>query len=291
MTSGQLAMCVPVTQWMWIFVLNVCIKGRSILFQLYRRQWMSSLSFLSVCLLSLEEPQRKLLILSTQESVFMPSKRRSKAGQGWFDEVSRRTSIATTNRKSHHTKGREEKAQRKTKRSLQAHVKQWQVDDGAFNRSQQGWNSLCCTKWLLPHKWVKVAIFQKEAWVGGKKIGEVLWLQSTTAKVVCKSQMAALQITDLEILPTGPWDWEEAFDVVQYFFFFCPSSKGTIMEQAMLITPKEFEACTNSPSPIHSALSASPLPPAVSPSFALHHRAASLLSKSVAQITSSWNLE
>lgn len=169
MTSGQLAMCVPVTQWMWIFVLNVCIKGRSILFQLYRRQWMSSLSFLSVCLLSLEEPQRKLLILSTQESVFMPSKRRSKAGQGWFDEVSRRTSIATTNRKSHHTKGREEKAQRKTKRSLQAHVKQWQVDDGAFNRSQQGWNSLCCTKWLLPHKWVKVAIFQKEAWVGGKK--------------------------------------------------------------------------------------------------------------------------
>lgn len=275
------AMCVPVIQWMWIFVLNVCIKGRSILFQLYRRQWMSSLSFLSVCLLSLEEPQRKLLILSTQESVFMPSKRRSKAGHGWFDEVSRRTSSATTNRKSHHTKGREENAQRKTKRSLQAHVKQWQVDDGAFNRSQQGWNSLCCTKWLLQ---VKVAIFQKEAWwVGG--VGEVLSLQSTTAKVVCKSQMAPL-------LPTGPCDWEEAFDVIQYFFFFfCPSSKGTIMEQAMLITPKEFEACTNSPSPIHSALSASPLPPAVSPSFALHHRAASLLSKSVAQITSSWNLE
>lgn len=63
------------------------------------------------------------------------------------------------------------------------------------------------------------------------------------------------------------------------------------MEQALLITPKEFEACTNSPSPIHSALCASPLPPAVSPSFALHHRAASLLSKSVAQIASSWNFE
>lgn len=220
MTSGQLAMCVPVTQWMWIFVLNVCIKGRSILFQLYRRQWMSSLSFLSVCLLSLEEPQRKLLILSTQESVFMPSKRRSKAGQGWFDEVSRRTSIATTNRKSHHTKGREEKAQRKTKRSLQAHVKQWQVDDGAFNRSQQGWNSLCCTKWLLPHKWVKVAIFQKEAWVGGKKIGEVLWLQSTTAKVV-------LQVTNGGVADHRSWNpphWavrlRGSFRCCTVFFFF-----------------------------------------------------------------------
>lgn len=63
----------------------------------------------------------------------------------------------------------------------------------------------------------------------------------------------------------------------------------------MLITPKEFEACTNSPSPIRSALTPSPLPPALvpfSPSLALHHYAffsASLLSKSVAQITSSWN--
>lgn len=76
-----------------------------------------------------------------------------------------------------------------------------------------------------------------------------------------------------------------------YSFFFCPSSKGTIMEQALLITPKEFEACTNSPSPFHSAACASPLPPAVSPSFSLHHCAASLRPKSVAQITSSWNLE
>lgn len=44
----------------------------------------------------------------------------------------------------------------------------------------------------------------------------------------------------------------------------------------MLITPKEFEACTNSPSPIRSALTPSPLPPALvpfSPSLALHHYA------------------
>lgn len=253
---------------------------------------MSSLSFLSVCLLSLEEPQRKLLILSTQESVFMPSKRRSKAGQGWFDEVSRRTSIATTNRKSHHTKGREEKAQRKTKRSLQAHVKQWQVDDGAFNRSQQGWNSLCCTKWLLPHKWVKVAIFQKEAWVGGEKNrrSTLITIYNSESSLAspkwrrCRSQI-------LKSSPLGRETERKLSMLYSIFFLFCPSSKGTIMEQAMLITPKEFEACTNSPSPIHSALSASPLPPAVSPSFALHHRAASLLSKSVAQITSSWNLE
>lgn len=56
-------------------------------------------------------------------------------------------------------------------------------------------------------------------------------------------------------------------------FFFFPPWKGTIMEQPMLITAKEFEACTNSPSPIRSA--PSPPSPAIIPSFpslALHHK-------------------
>lgn len=70
---------------------------------------MSSLSFLCVCLLSLEEPQRKLLILSAQES-FLPSKGRSSVEPGWFDAASRPISIATTNRKSYYTKGQEENA-------------------------------------------------------------------------------------------------------------------------------------------------------------------------------------
>lgn len=53
------------------------------------------------------------------------------------------------------------------------------------------------------------------------------------------------------------------------FFLFFPPWKGTIMEQPMLITAKEFEACANSPSPIRS-----PPSPAIIPSFpslALHH--------------------
>lgn len=40
-------------------------------------------------------------------------------------------------------------------------------------------------------------------------------------------------------------------------FFSSSSSKGTITERAMLITPKECEACTNSPSPTRLALSLS----------------------------------
>lgn len=54
------------------------------------------------------------------------------------------------------------------------------------------------------------------------------------------------------------------YNLVQSLYL-VSSSKGTIMERAMLITPKEFEACTNSPSPIRSALS--PLPPALVPFF------------------------
>lgn len=78
---------------------------------------MSSLSFLCVCLLSLVDPQRKLLVLSTQES-FFPSKRRSNVGPGWCVAASRHTSIATSNRK------------KKMKWSLQAHVPHWKVEDG-----------------------------------------------------------------------------------------------------------------------------------------------------------------
>lgn len=67
---------------------------------------------------------------------------------------------------------------------------------------------------------------------------------------------------------------ERNFTMLYSLCIFFSSSKGTIMERAMLITPKEFEACTNSPSPIRLALS--PLPPALVPFFPslpLHHRA------------------
>lgn len=63
---------------------------------------------------------------------------------------------------------------------------------------------------------------------------------------------------------------EEVLQCCTVCVFFFPSSKETIMERATLITPKEFEACTNSPSPIRLAQSL-PFPLPSSPSLLSSH--------------------
>lgn len=73
------------------------------------------------------------------------------------------------------------------------------VDDGA----QQGLNSVYCyRKAVVASQMVTVA---KHEW--GKKIEEAVCTLIriySSEKVVCKSEMATLWITDHEILPTGP---------------------------------------------------------------------------------------
>lgn len=90
---------------------------------------------------------------------------------------------------------------------------------------------------------------------------------------IAKSKMAVSEFKDLDPSPLGLHQ-KGSFTMSYSLCVFLSSSKGTIMERAMLITPKEFEVCTNSPSPIRLALS--PLPPALVPFFPslpLHHQA------------------